>query len=62
MFVNSEFTINDRFCLNPGNAFKQATAIVIFVDFIFVLNFVFVQKVLCRLMNKYLESLSKNVI
>ncbi len=46
MFVNSKFTINDCFCLNPGSAFKQAIVIIIFVNFIFLLNSVFVQKVL----------------
>ncbi len=43
MFVNSEFTISDCFCLNPGNALENATNIV---DYTFILNFVFVQKVL----------------
>ncbi len=43
MFVNSEFTISDRFCLNPGNALENATAIV---NYTFILNFAFVQKVL----------------
>jgi hypothetical protein len=42
VFVNSEFTISDRFCSNPGNALEQAAAIIIFVEFNFVLNLVFV--------------------
>ncbi len=43
MFVNNKSTIFDCFCLNPGNALENATAIV---DYTFILNFVFVQKVL----------------
>jgi hypothetical protein len=42
MFVNNKFTIYDLFSSNPGNALENATAIIIFVDFIFILNFVFV--------------------
>jgi hypothetical protein len=58
MFVNNTFTIYDLFCSNPGNTLEQATAIIIFVDFNLILNFVFVQKVLST--NKQnLQSFSK---
>jgi hypothetical protein len=58
VFVNNEFTIFGCFCLNPGNAIKNATAIV---NYTFILNFVFVQKVLSA--NEQIPSeFIKNVI